>query len=274
MKTGAVALVFSAVALGAAVFGLTRESPAPQRVPMEMRRVADLEKQVAELTDEVNLLKAEKRNRITPAKAGPKSDKLRPERDDVANPSDRPIGDEDLEAIVDDAVDRKTKRVLEELRIKANKKPQFDAFVSVLDLTNEQRASAERVVADGQRQVSEILDTPTANGTNLMDGLVEIVARGIAQPGKDQGWGPWFARVASEKIPGTNQTYSARIEAVRNGINATFKREWSKEQFREFQEWGVNPTEIENVPGSPYAELGKRIMERARELGADIDDDK
>ena len=43
--------------------------------------------------------------------------------------------------------------------------------------------------------------------------------------------------------------------------------------YKEYAEWEIDPTEIEKVPGSPCAGLGKRIFERARALGAEIDDD-
>ncbi len=128
-------------------------------------------------------------------------------------------------------------------------------------------------VVDGQRQVHAILDTPTVDGTNLMGELVEIVARGIAEPGKEHGFGRWFVRIASEKIPGTEVTYGARIESVKNAMCANFKRDWSDAQYREFEEWRVDPIEIQKVPGSPDAALWKRIPERARTLGADISDD-
>ncbi|MHC4548739.1 MAG: hypothetical protein ACYTEZ_08160 [Planctomycetota bacterium] len=274
MKSGVVALALSALALGAAVFSLTRESPPPGRAAPRTDRVAAVEAQVAELTRELESLKAQKSRPIRRDPSGGPSGTPHPDAGDFGSPSDVAEDDPALAAIVDDAVDRKTKRVLDELRIKANKKPAMDVFASMLELTDEQRAATERVVVDGQRQVHAILDTPTADGTNLMNGLVEIVARRIAEPGRDHGFGRWFARIASEKIPGMDETYGARIESVKNAMRATFKRYWSAAQYREFEEWGVDPTEIEKVPGSPNAELWMRIAERARTLGADIPDDQ
>ena len=273
MKSGVVALALSALALAAAVFSLTRESPPPARVSTQSSRVAVLERKVAELTRELGSLEVERPEPIARDAPGSPAGTPRTEVDDVGSPSVIAENDEALAAIVENAVDRKTKRVLDELRIKANKKPAMDVFATMLDLTPEQRAAAERVVVDGQRKVHAILDTPMADGTNLMDGLVEVVARGFAEPGKTPGWGPLFARIASEKIPGTDETYAARIESVKNDMRTTFKRDWSAAQYREFEEWGVDPTEIEKVPDSPNAELMRRIVERARTLGADIPDD-
>jgi len=276
MRVGTVALAFSALALGIAVFSLTRESPRPGRDSMRTNRVAALETKVAELTREIESLKNRTPHPIRRhtsesglPPAGPDAEYREP---DVL--SGRVQDDKALKAVVDDAVNRKAKQVMDEMRIKANKKPAMEVFAKVLELTAKQRASAERIVVEGQREVGVILDMPTADGTNLKDELIELVALGFAQPGKDHGWRRWFGRVLREKIPGTDETYGARIESVKNAMRATFKREWTDAQYREFAEWKVDPTEIKDVPGSPNAELLKVILERARELGADIPDDR
>jgi hypothetical protein len=279
MKAGGIALALSILALGAAIFTLTRESsPPPQRKSVRTDRVAALEMQVAELTREIESLKTRAPQTIRRETPELPSEALPTGSGDSGNArtsalADVAENDPALAAIVDDAVDRKTKQVLDELRLKANKKPDIGVFASTLELTEEQRASTERVVVEGQREVHAILDTAMADGTNPLDELVEIVARGMARPGTDPGWRQWFVRVVSEKIPGTNETYGARIEAVKQTMRATFKREWSPEQFREFHEWGVDPTEVQEVPGSPNKQLEQRIVARARELGAEIPDD-
>ncbi|MHC4954122.1 MAG: hypothetical protein ACYTGZ_09545 [Planctomycetota bacterium] len=271
MQTGAVALALSAIALGAAVFALTRESPQSQRAPVRMDRVAELEMQVEELSREVATLRAQRPATVRRERSGSLPATPGTEPDEFATPSDVPAeGDEALAAIVDDAVDRKTKKVLDDMRIKANKKPAMGVFASALELTKEQRAATERVVIEGQRRVHEILNIPTADGDNFMDELVEIVAQGFARPGKDPGFRQLFARIITEKIPGTNETFGARIESVKNDMRTAFKRDWTPAQYKEFEEWGVDPTEIDKVPGSPNEALAKRITQRARELGAEI----
>ena len=275
MNTGGAALALSVLALGAGVYALTTtEKQSPQRAPARMDRVAALEAQVADLTREIESLKTDKPGRIDRSMPSLPSVMLPADAGDVERPAD--IVDEGgtLKAIVDAAVDRKTKQVMDDMRIKTNKKPAMDVFASVLELNDRQRAAAERVVVDGQTQVHAILETPTADGRNLMDDLIDIVAKRIAQPGKDHGWGPLFALIVSEKIPGTDETYGTRIESVKNRMRETFKRDWSEAQYREFEQWGVDPTEIEKVPDSPNTALMERIMERAKTLGADIPDDK
>ena len=281
MKMGAVSLVFSALALAIAGFAVTRESPQTVRAPIRTNRVADLERKVAELTRELESLKAERPRPIERVTVESPSEASHAETGDFGSPSDIP-DNEALTVVIDAAVDRKTKRVLDEMRIKENKKPAMDVFASMLDLTPEQRVATERVVVEGQRKVYEILDTPTADGTKLMDDLVEALARGIARgqgwqpdPFKDSGWGRFVARVVGEKIPGTDETYGARIESVKAAMHTSFKRDWSDAQYKEFQAWGVDPTEIQRVPGSPWgAAFGERITDRVRELGAEIPEDR
>jgi hypothetical protein len=274
MRIAVLALVLSIVALGVAVFAPTRESPPPERAPVRTERVAVLEARIAELSREIESLKADRAGRIPRDSSASPAIPPRTASGEVARPSELPEADEALKAIVDDAVDRKTGQVIDELRIKADKKPAMDVFASVLELTEEQRAETERVVVEGQRQVHRILGTPTYDGTLLMDELVEIFAKGIAEPGKDHGFGRWLGRVLTEKIPGTDETYATRIESVKSAMRATFKQRWSAAQYSEFEEWGVDPTEIRKVPGSPNEALEKRIVERATALGAQIPDDR
>jgi hypothetical protein len=275
MRVGGVALLLSAVALGVAVFGVVRERAQPtKRTPVRTDRVAALEGEVAELKRELARMRAERGARES---FRPPMGATAPDDASGGESATAPVIAEDnpeLEAIVDDAVDRKTKAAFDELRIKGNKKPPIDAFASVLELTDEQRAVTERVVIDGQRELHAILNTVTADGRNMMDELVEIAAKGMAEPGKDHGWGKWIGRLVSEKVPGTDMTYAARIEGVKAAMRERFKREWTEEQYREYVEWGVDPTEVQNVPGSPNEAIFRRINERARQLGAEIPGDR
>jgi len=279
MHSGGLAFLFAAVALGVAVVALVREPARPPRATPRTDRVAELEAEVRRLGAELARLRAGPA-RGDPARGGPApgprvgtgggegepgAAESRPDAEGADDPA--------LARIVDEAVDRKTKKVLDELRVKANKKPPIGMLVEALELTREQREAAERVVAEGQRELHRILGVPASDGGVPLDELVEIMARGIAEPGKDHGFGRWFARIASEKIPGTNETYVARVEAVKRTMRETFKRNWSAAQYREFEEWGVDPTEIQGVPGSPNPALLERVAARARELGADPPDD-
>jgi hypothetical protein len=274
MRVAGIALLLSAIALGLSVISLKREPPAPDRAPARNDRVADLEADVEALTREVEMLKVERAARTQGSVPGLPD--LPQGEDQGAKPlanANAPEGTGNLEALVDQAVEKKTEKVLDAMRVKANKKPPIDVFAAQLNLTDEQRAQTERIVVAGQQQLHAILSTPTYDGTNLLDQLVEIAAHGMAEPGKDAGFGLWLGRVLTEKIPGTDETYGTRIETVKKRMRAAFQKEWSDAQFKEFESWGVDPTEIEKVPGSPNEGLVKRITERARALGANLPKD-
>ena len=80
----------------------------------------------------------------------------------------------------------------------------------------------------------------------------------------------WIGRIFGERIPGTDQTYGQRLGAVTNEMKTAFKNDWSDEKYQEFEAWGVNPSEIENVPGGPQDEWENLLSERARDLGVEI----
>ena len=269
MKIGILALALSAIALAVATTSMPSTSTETSRAAAPDNRVNDLEAKVERLAAEVRSLKT--RRRAEAPAATPEGVRPTTAGDDGVP---RSASEQDaLTAAVDKAVDRKTKEVIDDLKIKANKKPEINDFAKVLKLTPEQREEADRVIVEGQRETYALLETPTQDGSNLMTELVDLVARGFAEPGKDHGWGKWLGRIMTEKIPGTDQTYAERLEQVKQGMNAEFKRTWTPAQYKEFEAWGVNPTEIKGVPGSPEVELAKRIVHRARMFGAEIPED-
>ncbi|MEE8107440.1 MAG: hypothetical protein V3T86_18040 [Planctomycetota bacterium] len=273
MKAGAISIALSALALGIAGVTMTKTSSTSESRPSRIDQVAELERRIDALSQEFALWRTQRQasplavhgwdsdDRVADSAAGGGT---------LATPGGTDSTKE-LEAIVNDAVNKKTARVLDKMRIKKNKKPEMDAFASVLELTDEQREETERVVIEGQREVHAILNRPTTQGNNLMDDLINCIARGFVTPGKDNGWRRWWTQLG-EKMPGSQETYGASIERVKNGMRESFQREWTPTQYRDYREWGVDPTEIQKIEGSPNDGLWGRVATRARELGAKIDD--
>jgi hypothetical protein len=181
-----------------------------------------------------------------------------------------PVATETLAELVEQAVDKKA----EQLQLmQGNKKPSIDAFAKALALTEEQRAAAERAIVGSQHEIKAVLEIETADGTNFLDELVETMADGMARPGKDLGRGlKLFGRILSETIPGTSETYAARAEALKARLREEFRRAWSPKQYAAFEAWQMDPTEVKGIPGSPWTEVEARVIERAKELGAQIPD--
>ncbi|MHC5010970.1 MAG: hypothetical protein ACYTG6_08480, partial [Planctomycetota bacterium] len=241
------ALVLAIGALAVAGYGIVERKTSGS---VSGARLQDLEEQVAELQRAL----AQERNappRLLgldlPATSQPPPSSASPaetpsSREETAEPDAPGVTaeeDEQLRELVDQAVERKA----EEMRVKAeNKKPHIDLFTSMLELTDAQRAATEEEIMRGQQEVIGILDTVTDDGRNLLDELVEHVAVSVAKPGTPIDWGKWYGGVVSNQVPGTNQTYAARIEEVKASMRTTFRGIWSEEQYAEFEAWGVDPT--------------------------------
>jgi len=259
---GVLALVVSVAALSVALYRSPAEWP---ETSSSDERIRALEGEVARLTRVVEDFGGRDPGRLPVDARGPVSAPAdaadAPEAADASS-----VPDARLEALVEKAVAAKAEEVVTELEIKGNKKPHIDVFAKALELTDAQRAAAEREIIRGQRETYRILETPTAEGDNLMSELVELIAKGEAWPGRDHGWGPWIGRVTTIKVPGTDQTYAERVEVVKASVRQAFKRTFSDEQWKEYEDWGADPIEIEDVPGSPNEALGERIRARAQEL--------
>ncbi|MHC4472971.1 MAG: hypothetical protein ACYS99_18640 [Planctomycetota bacterium] len=269
-KLTTLSLVFAILALAISAYSLSRDSGptrdgnGPGGSPS---RLSALEERVDRIAREVDGLRGQ----------GPGPRGLGIGVSDLPNQVDG--GDADpskaegdrLKTMVDEAVEEKARSITEELRLKEDKEPSMKVFAQVLELTDEQRESTEREVIRGQGEVFGILDIATDDGRNLLDDLVESYATSLAKPDTDPGWWPkWLGRVITERIPGSSETYAVRIDAVKASMLARFREIFSKEQYAEFEQWGVDPIEIEDIEDSPGEALEKRIVDRARELGAKI----
>ncbi len=178
--------------------------------------------------------------------------------------------EEEIAALVDKAVEKKTEQML----AMRNKKPTLDVFAKTLGLTDEQRETAEREVARGQHEIKSVLETPAEDGTIFLDEVVEVMAHGMANPGKNgERWKKLLGRITTEKVPGTDQTYAARAESIKQSVRDNFKRSWTKKQYTTFETWRMDPTEVQGVEGGAWDSLRPRLIERAKQLGAKKPDD-
>ncbi len=191
---------------------------------------------------------------------------------DGSGPKEGPASEEALSALVDKAVEKKATQ----MRIMANKKPAIDQFADVLELNDEQRTAVEAEVLRGQEAIRTILEVPAEDGTVFMDELVEVIAFGIANPGKPEAHQrgvKLFTRLMSEKPPGSDLTYAAQAEAVKSQMREQFKRDMTPKQYATFEAWQMDPSEVQKVPGSPWKDVERRALDRARALGATIPGD-
>lgn len=282
------ALVVSVVALALVGYGYTQVRSTPADLEA---RLLDLEEQMAQMEKTLaeraaardrgpSLLGYESAARDAAIAAGAHADGERADgggtdagkQTAAPNEGDAALAEaattpEALKALVDQAVSKKAAQ----LQGMQNKKPSMEVFAKTLELTDEQRQAAEQDVLRAQRDVRAILEMPTADGANLMDDLVEVLADSMAHPDKAQGRiMKYFGRLLSEKIPGSDETYAVRIEGVKGSLKETLRRNWSKEQYATFEAWQMDPTEVKEIEGSPWKEIEGRVIERARDLGAEL----
>ena len=78
----------------------------------------------------------------------------------------------------------------------------------------------------------------------------------------------FFGRLASEKVPGTDQTYLVKITELHQSTRQAFKQTLSEKQFAAFEALGVeNATDIK-IDNDP---LGAYIMQRMQAAGVNPD---
>jgi len=168
-----------------------------------------------------------------------------------------------IEERVEEAVDEK----ISKLELKQNLKPPLADFAEVLELDESQQGAVEDVIWLGQDSVRAILETPTADGSVLVDGLVEALAYGkVGHPEAGRIFMEWVGQVMNTQIPGSDDTYGWRIEAAKKDVREALRRELTEEQYAEFERWNVDPTEVQEIQDSPWTDIGERIEQRALEL--------
>jgi len=175
--------------------------------------------------------------------------------------------DQTLSATIEERVEEIVDERVDKLEKKQNKEPTLAVFSEVLNLTDDQRNVIDKEIWSAQKEVRTILETPTEDGSILIDELVDVIAYGEAKhPEASQRFIKWLGRVMSEKIPGTDVTYGADIEVIKNNAREAFRSEFTEEQYAEFESWGVDPTEIKDIENNPWADLEERVKQRLLKL--------
>jgi hypothetical protein len=188
----------------------------------------------------------------------------------AASPDAPPRTAEEIQELVDKAVEKKAAQ-MQGMR---NKKPPLDLFARTLGLDDAQREQLARDVVRAQHAIQQVLEIPADDGTNFIEELVEVMADGMAHPGENPGRGKaLFGRLKAERIPGSDETYADRVEVLKNALRSSFERSWTAKQYATFEQWQMDPTQIQGIEGSPFKAIERRVVERARQLGAKLPGD-
>ena len=274
-------LAWAALLLGGAALTLTLTGSGgtSQQAPSAAEPDSELVARIAKLEEELASLQRERPFRAGSANKGASGDPVlvgaRIGESDVLGEDsavdavageDAGISEEVVERLIDRAVAEKASQMQ---FMAKNKKPTLDAFAKTLKLTEEEREAVAESVLQSQRDIAAILNTPSAEGTVFLDDVVEAFAQGMANPGDKSHWQGVIRRLTTELYPGTDQTYAARVEGVKQELRETFARTWRPESLQTFRQWQMDPTEVQ-VPGSPWEEVMVRVRERAEVLGAEL----
>lgn len=49
------------------------------------------------------------------------------------------------------------------------------------------------------------------------------------------------------------------METVKGSVGEGLRRELSEKQYAEFEEWGLDPTEIQDITNTPWADFEARV---------------
>ncbi len=168
-----------------------------------------------------------------------------------------------VDAKLTTAVDEAIRKGVNEVLARQDKKPTIERFAEVLHLDDAQRATVAHEVVGAQKSIVDALSTPMRDGTVPLDELVDLMAEGMRRPGEDVGWGRFLSRLLAEPFAGTRSTYAQHVDGIKADLKTSLRRSLNDAQWSSFEAWQMDPTEIGNVPGSPYGDILQRVQERA-----------
>ncbi len=180
---------------------------------------------------------------------------------------DGPPPEEGLRALVRQTVkEEMDARAGESVEAKAEnpgegRKPPLSQVAAELDLDDSQREAVHQAVLRGQEETIALLRTPTPGGRVPLDDLLkafldrpENVKESVVEV---------FGMLATEKVPGSEETYAQRLEGVKRSTSEAFRRTFTPEQFKAYERTGQDPLEIQ-VPDSPWIQVLQDAWKKTR----------
>jgi hypothetical protein len=157
---------------------------------------------------------------------------------------------------VADLVDRKVEARLKEASKKAP--PSGDRKLPLHDLAKElgldpaTESRAAEVANAAKRDIFELAKTPRPDGTSLADELVEAMLKGDEKAAKQV-----FAKLFTEKVPGTGDTYIAAVARIQERAGRGLESVLGSDAYTRFRHMNVKPENIE-TGYDPWADHVRR----------------
>lgn len=217
--------------------GGTKAKGLPDDVGRLKVQVSDLEKSLALAHD--TAAKAERRVTEVEAVAQRKIDLIEQR---VAN---APTGGGGVDAA---ALEEVVARKLEEKGVQPRegdgdnkRKPPLAELSRELGLTPSQEDAVAEIVNAGKKRIAELLQIRRADGTCMLDEVVEA----FKDPTVQQKMTEIFARLFTEPIPGRGEPYIAEIFRIKEDVKRRLQANMSADQYKQLERSNVDVTEIQ-----------------------------
>ena len=165
-------------------------------------------------------------------------------------------------AAIDDMVSKKVDEKLADAKQKKgglfgdDKKRPLSEVSKDLALTELQEDQMAEAINASQKVCFGIVTTPRNDGTNILDDIV--VAMQDPEHAQEKATAA-FMKLFTDKIPGTDETYLARIMTEKATLNSEFKKVLTEDQMKKYTRLGQDPHEIQ-TGYDPYSEyLAERM---------------
>lgn len=231
--------------------GGAKSAQAPESLQAVEKDMAGLREKVEAAANRVEVLgtqvsalrESEKNNKVEMAKVRKRLSNAPPAAGGDA------IRKEDLEKLID-------KKMKERGPVRGGPPPKLEEVAQQLGLEELEAKELEDILRSKKTEHFNLLKTPRADGSNLLDefgdALVEAIRAGKPD---DQTARPVFMKfhqsIMTEKVPGTDNTYAELLQKKQRETRDAFKNALSDEQFRKLQAMGVqNPMDM-RIPDEP-----------------------
>ena len=167
----------------------------------------------------------------------------------ILDPANLPEG---MEAFIRETAREEIQQEIQrrEKKAKLNRKPLLKKLVEELELdpaTEYQVAEAVNMAKDESFRLFKLNRT---DGGNFVDDF----AGALRSPNRDEEAKRVWVRLLSEKIPGSDETFVARYEQMKAGVNDTIKSLLFEEQWKAYQGLVMDPVQIQtgHTPWQDY----------------------
>jgi hypothetical protein len=150
------------------------------------------------------------------------------------------------------------------------KKPALSAVAARIELEKDEQAAIEDILHRKKLEVMSILKTPRDDGSNLLDEFADELIEIYSSEQPDAGaavkaYMKLFGRLATEKVPGSSETYLSRLGKIEQETRTAYRDTLSEKKYSAFEALGIeNTTEIK-IPDEP---IDKYVQQRLEAAGA------